>query len=161
MTRGELDYKLRLFVKYAEKEKAPPPWLLRFIAEGVERYRKDRDNDLPYGPLWTVQPKAKGPGTDFLLQAAALEDAGIHRDKAARILGIEEKSEKTHQRYITEGRKHRDSSAAGAPWIYRTAIELLLEGADLNRKEREALQGAADKADPSYPEDDVEPSYTD
>ena len=158
ITRGELDGNLRLFVWYAEKGKPPPLWLLRFVAEGVERYRKEREREEPYGPLWTVRAKAKGPGLDLLLQAAALDAAGM-RHRAAELLGLEDKSEKTLQRYITKGRKQRDLGAGLQPWVYRHAIKLLLEDTSLDRKERQALEEELEAADPHYPEDDVEPNY--
>lgn len=159
LTRGGLNLNLRLFVKYVEKDKTPPAWLLRFIAEGVERYRKEREREEPYGPLWTVQAKHKGPGVEIILQAAALDAAGIGRPRAAELLGLEEKSEKTLQRYITKGRHQRDRGAAVQPWLYRHAIDLLLEEARLKAEERQALEAEIERADPHYPEDDIEPDY--
>lgn len=159
LTRGGLDFNLRLFVMYVEKGDTPPPWLLQFIAEGVERYRKEREREEPYGPLWTVRAKYRGPSVELILQAAALDTAGIPRPRAAELLGIEDKSEKTRQRYITKGRQQRDLGAAVQPWLYQHAIDLLLEEANLKPEEQRALVEEKDRADPHHPEDDVEPQY--
>ena len=146
MTQDELDNNLSLFVHCVRRGATPPPWLLQFIAEGVERYRKERQDDErygtnSYGPLWTVEPRKKGVSLVLQLQAAALDAVGIPRYRIAELLGLEEKSEKTRQRYISKGRQARDSSQ---PWFYRVSIMILMKDAPLTTKEHQALEEEAD-----------------
>ncbi|MDV6326807.1 hypothetical protein Q5L94_01955 [Idiomarina sp. Sol25] len=158
MTKGEIDLKLDLFVRAVRAGKTPSPALLEFIADGVEAFRKD-------AKPWQVKTgrKAKGQSTDGHiknLQAYCLRQCGINNHQIGGLLGdaTGEMGDKTIQRAVLAGKAGVAEQGAGA-FMYKLAIEELLERDDLTTEQRKAVKEEYKKAVEVYEYDPEEPDY--
>lgn len=157
-TQSEINFNLDLFLKFVNEGKQPPKWLLDFIAEGVEAFRKD-------AKPWQVKTgrKPKGQSAEGYiknLQAYCLRECGINNHQIGGLLGDENGAmgDRTINRAVTAGKAGISEQGAGA-FMYKLAIEELLEREDLTIEQRKAIKAELKKAVKVYDYEPEEPGY--
>lgn len=157
ISKGERDFKLRLFVKLVQAGKTPSPDLLEYVASGIDEF-------LEYGKAYWPTRKTNGAKGWRASRAYALESAGIPRERAAELLGFlrEDGGDHTrnHRELIKYGEQIERASGPFSTTRMYVILDQLDELGDQLTKAEEALLVSEVERVASYEDpDDREPSY--
>lgn len=159
-TQDEIDFLLALFLKFVRNGKQPPMYLLEFIADGVEAFKKD-------AKAWQVKTGRKAKGAThsnqiMFLQAYCLRNCGFNNNQIGGLLGDENgnMAEKTIQRAVRDGKKCRQEAGAGN-FMYKWAVEELLKFEALTSEQTKRIKAELVKIEAEANVDDFEPDYFD
>lgn len=151
-SKGEIEHNLLYFAMLVEEDRTPPPWLLRFMADGARAMLK---NGKPW-PTKSGRKRRLQNGRDAAIKAFALHAAGLTKQRSAEILGLAKEDgsdyEKSLGRYVKEGKliihgsgDVNDEPQSGGEYHYRAALDDLLEGPNLTAPERQRLSKKRDE----------------
>lgn len=161
MTKGERDYKLELFLKFTDRGKTPPNYLMDYISDGVREVLRGGTKPWHIG-------KGGRPHRPYktALQCKALAVSGVSVDRTALILNMISEDGKDYtkkiKRFKDDAEGFFNNSAADYTnlcVIIFAIDELLEENEVLTRKEREGLEQLKENLKRPHTIDDVEPKY--